>query len=182
MSVQSIFDYALESALFALLIVGAYAAARRLVRRKRLNLRRDWPVLALTAYLAAVTEIIALRFGHPSETRVTRLFPPFATTSFMFSEGAWPFLYHTLGNLSWFVPLGLLLPVVRPKTTVLHALLTGAALSVLLEALQWLLKTGTTDVDDVILNALGALLGWALYRIVSRIRDSKIQDKKEVSR
>ena len=39
---------------------------------------------------------------------------------------------------------------------VCFALAVGAA---------WLLATGMTDIDDVILNALGAALGFALHRI-----------------
>ena len=49
------------------------------------------------------------------------------------------------------------------------ALLAGAGTSVCIELMQYLLMTGVTDVDDVLLNALGALLGWSLARLMLAI-------------
>ena len=49
-------------------------------------------------------------------------------------------------------------------------LLSGAGLSICIELMQYLLMTGVTDVDDVLLNALGALLGWGLARLWQRRR------------
>ena len=46
--------------------------------------------------------------------------------------------------------------------------MTDCALSAALEALQFALSTGMTDIDDVLLNALGALLGACAVRILRR--------------
>ena len=70
-----------------------------------------------------------------------------------------------VGNLIWFVPLGVRLR--RKKALV--SLLAGAGASVCIELMQYLLMTGVTDVDDVLLNALGARLGWALARLTLAI-------------
>jgi glycopeptide antibiotics resistance protein len=48
------------------------------------------------------------------------------------------------------------------------AFLGGLMLSVLIESLQWVLNTGMTDVDDVIYNSGGALLGWLMARAIPR--------------
>ena len=179
MSLTVILEYVLESALFAVAACGVLMLIH-LLRGGKMNTRREWLLLLTAAYLAAVAEIIALRFGHASGSRELRLFPPLATTVLSFREGAWSFCFHFFGNTGWFVPLGLLLPMLRPKVGALQALLTGAAFSALLEALQWLLKTGCTDIDDVILNALGALTGYAILRLIRRICARKTPDKKEV--
>ncbi|GAQ02491.1 antibiotic resistance protein VanZ [Companilactobacillus farciminis] len=39
----------------------------------------------------------------------------------------------------------------------------GAMISVSIEALQFVLNTGVTDIDDVIFNTLGAVVGYLLY-------------------
>jgi len=74
------------------------------------------------------------------------------------------FLYFFLnffGNLWMFLPVGFFPPMlwhVSGKRTVLF----GASLSVFIEISQLFLKRGT-DVDDVLLNTLGTLLGCWLY-------------------
>ena len=69
------------------------------------------------------------------------------------------FCYLFFGNLIWFVPAALLclLGVSR-----LRAICFAFALSVLIETLQYLLGSGVTEVEDVILNTLGAALGTLL--------------------
>ncbi|MFH9725852.1 VanZ family protein [Streptomyces sp. NPDC017254] len=68
------------------------------------------------------------------------------------------------GNVLLGVPFGLLLPVVSPRTRgfVRIALLTVATM-LLVELVQGALITGRAfDIDDVLLNTAGALLGYAL--------------------
>ena len=69
------------------------------------------------------------------------------------------FCYLFFGNLIWFVPAALLclLGVSRPRV-----ICFAFALSVLIETLQYLLGSGVTEVEDVILNTLGAALGTLL--------------------
>ena len=118
-------------------------------------------------YLAALVEIIALRFGRPA-ARVAPQLVPLRTTLEQWRAGAWPFVYHVVGNLTWFMPLGLLLPMLRPSARWRQALLVGAGLSLLVEGYQFLFGTGAPDVDDVFLNALGTLLGYGLSRLIRR--------------
>ncbi|MFB7374036.1 VanZ family protein [Streptomyces sp. NPDC056222] len=68
------------------------------------------------------------------------------------------------GNVLLGVPFGLLLPVVSPRSRgfVRIALLTVATM-LLVELIQGALITGRAfDIDDVLLNTAGALLGYAL--------------------
>ena len=68
------------------------------------------------------------------------------------------------GNMLIFLPLGLYLPVLFSRMRKLaHALSVIIAVSIFLEVLQYLLGTGSTDIDDLLLNTLGGLLGFGLY-------------------
>ncbi|MEV7420809.1 VanZ family protein [Streptomyces sp. NPDC089919] len=68
------------------------------------------------------------------------------------------------GNLLLGVPLGVLLPVlVPPARGLLRVAVVTAVLMMLVELIQGALVTGRAfDVDDVILNTTGALLGYLL--------------------
>lgn len=68
------------------------------------------------------------------------------------------------GNVLLGVPFGVLVPVVAPKTRgVLRVLLLTATVMLLVEFAQGALVTGRAfDIDDVILNTSGALIGYLL--------------------
>lgn len=75
-----------------------------------------------------------------------------------------------IGNVALFLPFGFLLPfAVRTCRRLWVALVVAASLSVLIESLQALLPGHTTDVDDVILNTVGAALGYLAFSMVARI-------------
>ncbi|MFE9450923.1 VanZ family protein [Streptomyces sp. NPDC006739] len=68
------------------------------------------------------------------------------------------------GNILLGVPFGVLVPVLAPRARgVLQVLLLTAVVMLLVELAQGAMVTGRAfDVDDVILNTTGALLGWLL--------------------
>ena len=68
------------------------------------------------------------------------------------------------GNILLGVPFGILVPVLAPGARgVLRVLLLTATVMLLVELAQGALVTGRAfDVDDVILNTTGALVGWLL--------------------
>ena len=73
-----------------------------------------------------------------------------------------PFVFLFVGNVACFVPFGFGLPALTPlRRSVVPLCFLG---SLLIEALQWAFGTGVPQVEDVILNTLGAALGYALFR------------------
>lgn len=68
------------------------------------------------------------------------------------------------GNLLLGVPFGVLVPVFAPRARgILRVLLLTATVMLLVEFAQGALITGRAfDIDDVILNTTGALVGWVL--------------------
>jgi len=75
-------------------------------------------------------------------------------------------LFNLLGNVVILIPLGVLLPVLlRPMRRVWLAVPLLAAVCAGVEWLQWRTGLGVADVDDSILNFVGALAGWAATRL-----------------
>ena len=78
-------------------------------------------------------------------------------------------LRNTLGNVALFMPLGILLPLVDTRFRSLkRVLLLVLCLSLTIETLQFALRfvgnPRAVDIDDVLLNTLGACLGFLIYR------------------
>lgn len=73
-------------------------------------------------------------------------------------------VFNFAGNLLAFVPLGLFLPILfRRQRSFLLFLLTSAVGICLIELLQYATRRGALDIDDLILNLPGAVLGWLLW-------------------
>lgn len=69
------------------------------------------------------------------------------------------FTYLFGGNLAWFAPAGVLVRLRGGRLW--QAALAGLALSLLVETGQFVLGSGVSELDDLILNTLGAVLGFA---------------------
>ena len=75
--------------------------------------------------------------------------------------------YQSLGNVAWFMPLGFGIPWVSVHRRRLFAVVgIGLITSLSIETLQFLLISGVADIDDVIFNVIGAILGYAFYRLL----------------
>lgn len=83
-------------------------------------------------------------------------------------NGNWDyFLINFVGNIVMFLPIGFCLPLLwRVKAR--WGVLAGALISLFIELSQLRLARGT-DVDDLILNTLGAFLGALLFLLLHRL-------------
>jgi len=89
-------------------------------------------------------------------------------------------LSNLLGNVLAFVPFGMILPMLTPKCrNFFHIVLLGFDFSLFVETIQLISKVGSFDVDDLILNTLGAALGYLVYRLIRRYFRRKHDDRKE---
>lgn len=74
---------------------------------------------------------------------------------------------NLFGNILAFVPFGVLLPLAFPDCSkVWHTLLHSFWLSLCIELFQLISHFGEFDVDDILLNCFGAVLGYFFYVLV----------------
>ena len=87
-------------------------------------------------------------------------------------------LLNLAGNVLIFVPFGFFWPTMSARKRRRRGLSTvwlGFLLSLTVECVQLLTKCGSFDVDDLLLNTLGALAGYLLYAGIQHYRDRKAQ-------
>lgn len=78
-------------------------------------------------------------------------------------------LINIFGNIAVFVPLGFFLPLLwRRFDRLLPTVLACSLFSLLIEVIQYPLHRGT-DIDDLILNTLGALFGYLIFGCFRRV-------------
>lgn len=79
---------------------------------------------------------------------------------------------NLFGNIVIFMPFGFLVPILgRKKRNFWFTSLLSFALSLAVECIQLVTRTGCFDVDDIFLNTIGGMLGYLVYALVQRKRD-----------
>lgn len=75
--------------------------------------------------------------------------------------------YNVLGNIILFIPLGFFIPLLFKKCDKLkRVILYGFIGSFSIEFLQYFTSNNITDIDDLIFNTIGAVLGFCCFRLV----------------
>ena len=79
--------------------------------------------------------------------------------------------YNLVGNVFIFMPAGFFIPLLwENKKGFLFTVCVTFQMSLLVEALQLVLRVGSFDVDDLLLNTLGGVLGYILLILVEKWR------------
>ena len=75
-------------------------------------------------------------------------------------------ILNLAGNVVAFIPFGIILPMLRKKKTgVLQIAIMTFIFSLIIESLQLYYKDGVFDIDDMILNTAGGIIGYVIYII-----------------
>lgn len=134
---------------------------------------RSLVVIALAVYLTVMVSLTMLkafyRIGYlwdPARQRqqTLRLIP---FEDIMTAKSWFAPLFGYVGNLGFFIPFGILVyvlvheAVARPIVT---TVLAGLATSLTIEVAQYVFSLGYSDIDDVLMNTLGAFLGALVAR------------------
>ena len=126
------------------------------------------PALPLLAAWLLGGLVLTLQSAHPFPGQVVDdNGVPFHTLAlYLDNLGSWFWMRNALGNLGLLFPLGLLGPIALPALDrwwriALVALVYSAAI----ELAQLWIPDRSADIDDVLLNVLGALLGFVIWRV-----------------
>jgi len=83
-------------------------------------------------------------------------------------------LLNLVGNTAMFIPLGIVWPGVFKKlNTHGKVIAAGIGVSFSIEILQLPFFGRATDIDDLILNSIGFLMGYGIYLLVKKMRKGR---------
>lgn len=84
-------------------------------------------------------------------------------------------LLNLIGNVAMFIPLGIVWPAVFPKLDTHWKVVTaGVGVSLCIEILQLPFFDRSSDIDDLILNSAGYLLGYGIWLLMKKGRKRRI--------
>lgn len=142
----------------------------RLVKRKT-GWKQEFPFLLLFIYLLLVIKVtltpFRLNLVYPSFDM--NLIPLVETIKMLRGGRLTTALYNIGGNILMLVPFGFLIARAYSGARKLGViLLYSFSFSLCIELLQFASTTRIFDIDDIILNTLGGVLGYTCFRIVYR--------------
>ncbi len=121
-------------------------------------------------------EIPVIRIGHlmlkfgGSDANGQSNFVPFKTIwPYLLGRSGWLIASaNIIGNIALLIPFGFLAASVYRNMTFKKCLVLAVLVPVAIEGVQVVLKTGIFDIDDVILNGLGVVIGYFIFKAFAR--------------
>lgn len=147
------------------------------IMNKRQRIKTVFLYGVFICYIFLLIKILFLsRISH-LENRSINLIPFYSIMEYISGSSAniKAFAFgNVVGNIVIFIPLGAYFSLFKNDKRVINNLLLIFIVSLFVEIIQGLLSIGASDIDDVILNCLGGLIGILGYKfLLSILRDEK---------
>lgn len=123
-------------------------------------------------FLVAVATILSRAPSEDPQLALT----PFASFKDALTDDFWEF--EVQANILLFIPVGFLLSSIKRHSMILPVIL-GTSMSIGIEIVQFLTKRGTCEVDDLISNFFGLLIGCLVFlpfRVLNEMDSGDIND------
>lgn len=141
------------------------------------ELMRNWysinkyAVMLFVVYSVCVCYLTIM--GRETNSHATINVVPLQRIMQQLEKGDQQMLTHLALNVAMTVPLGVILPLIHHRLEKFsYAFLSGMMVSVIIETVQLVLRLGECDVDDIIANTLGAVIGYLICSFALKINDA----------
>ena len=143
---------------------------------KKLRIKNNILGALLIIYLTAVASItlFPIPIDYDYENNQLNNFIPFASIYSLISNGEYA-VKNILGNIVMFIPFGIIITLLNyKKISFLKLIFIGLSMSVAIEFLQFLIgyfigyMYRSVDIDDVILNTFGAMIGFLAVKLIPK--------------
>lgn len=148
-----------------LVVIASVRIAAIKSNNERLVFHKEFSNLLFIIYILLLYELLTRsELNHNSGFNLV----PF-TEIFRYEIGSQSFYFNVIGNIVMFIPFGYFISnYIKPKR-ILPILIVSAISSTTVEFVQSCIGR-SFDIDDIILNALGAIIGFLLYVAFNAIK------------
>ena len=151
------------------------------LRQRKYSLKRELQLLLVYICVVVVTRFTFFPFSkvdgqvQPLLFDASRIFPPrinLLPVVYLFDYPIFrEALINFIGNTAMFIPLGIVWPSVFKKLdTHGKVIAAGVGYSLLIEIFQLPFFDRVSDIDDLLLNSLGFLMGYGIYLLVRTLK------------
>ena len=123
-------------------------------------------LIFIAVYTLFVLYLMFFGFGRtPYDFNIVRLRPLLSTFDFVRqSIGYKSIIINICGNILMFIPYGFL-GLIFPKLNEIKGLIINFLFAIIIvESLQYFTRLGVFDIDDLLLNTVGVVIGFYFYK------------------
>ena len=154
------------------------------LRQKRIDWKREALLLLMYVNLAVILRFVLYPMATVDGHVQPLLFDPAAAipprvnlvpfVKLMAVKSKKLLRLNVLGNVSLFLPTGVLLPILYQRLdSFWKVTAVGALMSLCVELLQLPFRARVTDIDDLILNTRGVMIGYGIWALARRLAAKK---------
>ncbi len=169
-TVKGVMEFTWPMIIICTLIISSLRIADILKNKKEVVFYREILMLFFMIYVLCLFQIVT--FEDPLVSSYSNHFNliPLKEIS-RYSVGSRLFFKNVIGNLVMFMPYGFFASYFTKMDNKYYAFSLIAFASITIETTQ--LAIGRVfDIDDIILNIIGGMIGYGIYRLLSKIGDS----------
>ena len=126
--------------------------------KKKIELHKELLMFLFIVYVLLLYYVVTFQDNNYGDNN----FVPFKEM-FRYNINSSLFIKNVLGNILLFIPLGLFISLYIKSRSFLVTLMLSIIISCSIEFVQSIIGR-TVDIDDVILNSLGGLIGYIIYK------------------
>ncbi len=172
-------EYFLIGSIVSLILCSIFLLYWFILYKRILKGTKDLPkkklvlILISICYMSLIVGIVFIRQGSSYHSVNLHLFSSYREAWNLFSVYEWT---NLVLNILIFVPLGFLLPLWSDKLRKLwKVMLISVSISVGIECIQYISDHGVFDIDDILNNSIGSLIGYGFVMIIVTIIHSEKQ-------
>ncbi len=165
-TIGNVFEFSMPMVAISVIVVISLRIADIIKNKKQFCLYKEIITLAFIVYILCLFQVVT--FQDNSYSGGNNLVP--FREIFRYNFGSRLFLKNVLGNVLMFLPYGFFASYFLKEKKVFPIILLTIVASITIETTQLMIGR-VFDVDDIMLNILGGILGHYLYRLLLKIGD-----------
>jgi len=157
------YKYVIIATIFILFVFRIY----NFIRQRKISVYNELLLLLIYIYSISVLYITVnpiILFDFGSTYKKISLVPFKGIIDILNEQGLKITLINVIGNFILFVPIGILMPIKYTTLTCRNIIVIALFSSTLIEILQYIFSDRVSDIDDIIINLSGAVIGYFLYK------------------
>lgn len=163
-TIKNVLEFSMPMVVICVVVAISFRAADIIKNKKNFCFYKELLALAFIVYILCLFQVVT--FQDSSLGSGNNLIP--FTEMFRYEFGSRLFLKNVLGNIVMFLPFGFFMSYFLKERKLLPILILVVIASLTIETTQLVIGR-VFDVDDIILNILGGVLGHYLYVLVLKV-------------
>lgn len=161
--IKNYLGYTLPIVLFIAFLIIMYRIYILIKYNKKINFIKELPIFLFIIYILCLFQIVTIKDTNNPGMNIT-----FFQELTRYEFGSNLFFHNIIGNIVMFLPFGFFISYILKFKRAFFPIIFSAITSTIIEFIQ--LSIGRTfDVDDIILNVIGGLIGYLIYKLLNLI-------------